>query len=398
MTDTSLPIVRMRPNKSPQRVRFGFPWIYNDELVLDRRAKNIPAGDLVLVQDHDRRPVAVCAFNANSKITARVLALGDTFTLDQDWFVQKLRYAAQYRDRMFDKPFYRLIHAESDGMPGVIIDRFGDAFVVQPNAAWADTRMDMIAAALREVFNAAVIVKNATGRARTLEGLDEDTAVLHGAIDAPIATPMNNATYMADLLGGQKTGLFYDQRPNHAFAAKLAKDGDVLDVFSHVGGFSLAALAAGAKSALAVDASAPALELASAGANASGQGDQFSTERGDAFDVMAALAEAGRQFDLVVCDPPAFAPAKPALDKGLRAYERVARMGAALVKPGGFLVLCSCSHAADLAKFRTASLRGMGKSGRSGQIIHVGAAGADHPVHPHLAESSYLKSIFLRLN
>ena len=202
---------------------------------------------------------------------------------------------------------------------------------------------------------------------------------------------------MADLLGGQKTGLFFDQRPNHAFAASLARGGRVLDVFSHVGGFALAALAGGAQSALSVDSSAAALDLAGQGAQASGFAERFETRRGDAFDSMAALASEGATFDLVVCDPPAFAPSKPALDKGLRAYERVARMAAALVAPGGYLGLCSCSHAADLTRFRNASARGIGKAGRRGQIIHTGFAGPDHPQLPQLAESGYLKAVFFRL-
>ena len=210
---------------------------------------------------------------------------------------------------------------------------------------------------------------------------------------------MNGATYLADLTGGQKTGLFYDQRPNHAFAARLARGRSVLDVFAHVGGFGLAALAAGAASALAVDGSAAALDLARgrrAGGRASS--DRFATRRGDAFDVMAALAAEGERFGLVVCDPPAFAPNKAALEAGLRAYERVARLGAALVEPDGFLVLCSCSHAADLARFREA-LAARRRPGRAlaRRSLHTGVAGPDHPVHPYLAESAYLKALFLRL-
>ena len=257
--------------------------------------------------------------------------------------------------------------------------------------------MDEVTAALEQVFGNVTIIKNASGRARGLEGLSDESEVLRGSVDGPIPVSMNGATYMADVLGGQKTGLFFDQRPNHAFGAALAKGGDMLDMFSHVGGFSLAALANGATSALAVDGSAPALELADQGAEKSGFSDQFETRKGDAFEVMAALATEGRTFDVVVCDPPAFAPAKPALQAGLRAYERVARLGAALVRPGGYLVLCSCSHAADISSFRTACLSGIGKGGREGQIVHSGQAGPDHPVHPKLAETAYLKSIFFRL-
>jgi 23S rRNA (cytosine1962-C5)-methyltransferase len=208
---------------------------------------------------------------------------------------------------------------------------------------------------------------------------------------------MNGATYLADLIGGQKTGLFYDQRQNHVFAAQLARGRTFLDVFSHVGGFGLAALAAGAQSALAVDSSAAALELAEGGARASGLSTLFATRRGDAFEAMAALAAEGSLFQVVVCDPPAFAPNRTSLAAGLRAYARVARLAAALVEPDGYLVLCSCSHAAALASFREASLSGIRRSGRSAQIIHVGGAGPDHPLHPNLAESAYLKVLFFRL-
>ena len=209
---------------------------------------------------------------------------------------------------------------------------------------------------------------------------------------------MNGATYMADVLGGQKTGLFFDQRDNHAFAARLAKGARVLDVFAHVGGFALAALAAGAESALAVDGSAAALELAEAGAAATGAAARFATRKSDAFAAMEALAGEGALFDLVICDPPAFAPTKQALDAGLRAYERVARLAAPLVAPGGYLCLCSCSHAADLAAFRNASARGIGRGGRRMQLIHTGFAGPDHPTLPQLVESAYLKALFFRLD
>ena len=171
----------------------------------------------------------------------------------------------------------------------------------------------------------------------------------------------------------------------------------MLDVFSHVGGFGLAALAAGAASALAVDASEPALALALQGAEAMGCADRFATRPGDAFDTMDALAAEGAQFDLVVADPPAFAPSKTALDKGLRAYERVARQAAQLVVEGGTLVLCSCSHAADLGKFRAACLRGIGRAGRDPRLLHTGFAGPDHPVHPALSETGYLKVLAFRL-
>uniref|UniRef100_UPI0040476CC7 class I SAM-dependent rRNA methyltransferase n=1 Tax=Yoonia sp. TaxID=2212373 RepID=UPI0040476CC7 len=317
---------------------------------------------------------------------------------DAAWFERMIGAALQHRETLYAEPNYRLVHAEADGMPGVIIDRFGDVAVVQPNAAWADVMIEMLVDALVKVTGVGTVIMNGTGRARSLEGLQERTNVLRGqAPTAPIPVEMNGATYMADVMGGQKTGIFFDQRPNHAFAANLSKGARVLDVFSHVGGFGLAALANGAASVLAVDGSAPALELAQAGADAMGVSGKFQTRRGDAFATLEALAEEGAQFDVVICDPPAFAPGRKSLDAGLRAYERVARLAAGLVKEGGYLGVCSCSHAADLTKFRNASARGIGRAGKRSQVIYTGFAGPDHPLLPHLAESGYLKAVFFRL-
>ena len=392
------PIVRLRPKAEARAVRLGFPWVYADELVTDRRTSALAPGALAVLEDGDRRQIGLVTVNIKSKIIARMLDRDVTAKIDQAWFETRLSTALALRERLHDQPFYRLIHAEADAMPGVIIDRFGDAAVIQPNAAWAEAHIDALVAALCKVTGVTTVLKNGTGRARGLEGLKEETVLMCGALSGPIAVPMNGATYLADLEGGQKTGLFYDQRSNHAFAARLAKGARVLDVFSHVGGFALAALAGGAESALAVDASAAALALAVKGAEASGVAGRFTTRQGDAFAVLEALWAEGARFDMVICDPPAFAPNKSALEAGLRAYERVAKHAAALVAPGGYLVLCSCSHAADLTAFRNACARGIGRGGRKGQLIYTGFAGPDHPMLPVLAESAYLKSLVFRLN
>jgi len=398
MKQLPLPIVRLRPNAKPQVIRHGFPWVFANEVVMDRRTKGLSHGGLVVLEDAERRPLGLGTINPKSKIAVRMLDADIEAEIDKAWFVARLTRALEHRNCMYDEPFYRLVHAEADGMPGVIIDRFGDVAVIQPNAAWAERLFDTLVAALVQVTGCKTVIKNGTGRARSLEGLEEELLVALGdAPTGPISVPMNGATYMADVMGGQKTGLFFDQRPNHAFAAGLAKGGRVLDLFSHVGGFSLAALAAGAESAVAVDGSAPALELAQAGAEATGVVDKFETRQSDAFDALEAMGKAKERFDVVVCDPPAFAPSKPALEKGMRAYERVARMAAPLVKDGGYLVLCSCSHAADLKRFRDASARGIGKGGKRGQLISTGFAGPDHPLLPQLAESGYLKALTFRL-
>lgn len=398
MSAPDLPTVRLRPKAEARAIRHGFPWIYADELVTDRRTQALAPGALAVLEDAERRPLGLVTVNTRSKIIARMLDRDVDAVIDDAWLAARLRRALALRERLYDAPYYRLVHAEADGLPGVVIDRFGDAAVVQPNAAWAETHLELLVAALVAVTGVSVVVKNGSGRSRGLEGLAEETQLLQGVLEGPVPVLMNGATYMADLLGGQKTGLFYDQRPNHAFAASLARGVDVLDVFSHVGGFGLAALAAGATSALSVDGSAPALDLARKGATAMGMADRFDTRQGDAFATMEALALEERQFGVVICDPPAFAPAKPALEAGLRAYERVARLAAPLVAPGGYLVLCSCSHAVDLNAFRNASARGIGRGGRRSQILATGFAGPDHPVLPQLAEGGYLKALAFRLD
>lgn len=390
--------LRLKPKADARRIRHGHPWAWSDEIVLDRRSRKVPPGTLALLEDAERQPLAVGIASVEAKIGFRVLDRNPAAVIDAAWLRARLVAALTLRERLFDAPFYRLVHAEGDGLPGLIVDRFADVLVVQPNARWLEDRLEDLTGILADLTGADTIIKNGTGRARAQEGLAEEMAVLVGTAPAgPIPVEMNGATYLADVMGGQKTGLFYDQRPNHAVARSAARGARVLDVFSHVGGFALAALAGGARHALSVDASAPALDLAAQGARAMGMADRFDTRQGDAFAVMEALAGEGATFDLVIADPPAFAPSKQALGQGLRAYERVARLAAPLVAEGGTLILCSCSHAADLGKFRQACLRGIGRAGRDPRLIHTGFAGPDHPQHPGLSDTGYLKALAFRL-
>lgn len=394
MTAPSFPVLRLKPKADARRIRHGHPWAWTDDLVLDRRSKSVPAGALAVLEDAERQRIGIGVATVEARIGLRVLDRAPDAVINTDWLRARITRAAALRTSIYDAPFYRLIHAEGDGLPGLIVDRFGDTLVMQPNAIWLEERLDDLAALLLEISGATTLIKNGTSRARALEDLPEEMVTLTGtAPDGPLEVPMNGALYMADVMGGQKTGLFYDQRPNHAFVAGLSKGKRVLDVFSHVGGFALASLAAGAERALAVDASNPALQLAGQGAEAMGCADRLETRQGDAFAVMEALAADGAVFDIVIADPPAFAPSKQALDKGLRAYERVARLAASLVAEGGTLMLCSCSHAADLGKFRASCLRGIGRAGREPSIIHTGFAGPDHPVHPSLSDTGYLKAL-----
>lgn len=280
--------VKLKPKANARALRHGFPWVYANELVTDRRTRKLAPGTLAVLEDDGMTSMGLVAINPESKIIARMLDTDPAAEINQDWFETRLSRALALREQLYDAPYYRLAHAESDGLPGVVIDRFGDTCVVQPNAAWAEAHLDALTDALVAVTGVTTVLKNASGRARSLEGLDDVSTTLRGTTpEAPVQVTMNGATYMADLTGGQKTGLFYDQRDNHAFAAKLVKPGaKVLDVFSHVGGFGLAMLAAGAAEATCVDGSAPALDLAREGAAASDFADRFAARQGDAFEVL----------------------------------------------------------------------------------------------------------------
>lgn len=385
-------VVKLKP-KMGGRFFAGAPWIYANEIALDRRTKAIEPGSIVTLRDAERVALGTFAFNPTSTIAARLLDRDPDVAVDADWFATRLARALEIRTMLFEGDVYRLVHAESDGLPGVIVDRYGAAVVVQPNAAWIEKLRSAFLAALDRVLAPDLVVWSGGGRARALEGLPKQTRVLVGAADGPVQIALNGATYFADIAGGQKTGFFLDQRETHQVVGALSRGRTVLDVFAHVGGFGLAALAAGAERATAVDASAPALELARRGAERMGVADRYETLQGDAFDTMRALASDGRTFGTVVIDPPAFAPNKSAIEQGLRAYEKAARLGLALAAPGAVFAFCSCSHPVTAADLEAIAAKLFLRAGRAARLVRAGGAGPDHPTHPALTETRYLKTL-----
>jgi len=396
-SDATYRTARLRPNKGKAYLG-GHPWIYKDELVLDRRTGGIEPGTPVIIEDAKRVPVGVVALNPGSGIAARDLDRNPEAVIDDAWIAARLGRALALRERVFAAPFYRLVHAEGDGLPGLVVDRMDDLLVIQPNTAWAEAHLPAIVAALDALLSPATIVINRDSRGRAQEGLPGGREVLRGGVEGPVAVRGSAALLYADIEEGQKTGVYFDQFPNHAYIAGLADGRSILDVFSHTGGFALAALKAGATSALALDGSARALDLASKAADESGVADRFAVRQGDAFDAMRALAIESARFDIVVCDPPAFAPRKDSLDAGLRAYERTVRLAMPLVEEGGILTLCSCSHAVTPDALMGTAMRMFHKARRRARLIHSGRAGADHPVHPALAESGYLKVLVFAMD
>ena len=393
----SRPRVMLLPG-GHRRAEGGHPWLYSNEVQIDAAAKALPPGTLVTLVRADERPFGVAMFNPHTLIAARLLDRDAGRAINKRFFVRRLERALRLRERLYQEPYYRLVHAEADGLPGLIVDRFGPVFVVQANTAGIDRLLSTLIEALRDVVEPEMIVLRNDSPARTLEGLPLDTAVTLGAIDGPAAVEENGVRYQADLVSGQKTGWFYDQRDNRAFVAGIASGQRVLDLYCHSGGFGLAAAHRGAAAVLGVDSSATALALATASAADNGVGEHCGFRRADVFAEAAALAAKGERFDIVVADPPAFARSKRDVPAALRGYRKLARLAAQLTASSGFIFIASCSYNVGVAEFAEAVRRGLADAGRGARILRSASASADHPVHPALPESAYLKSLALALD
>jgi 23S rRNA (cytosine1962-C5)-methyltransferase len=358
--------------------------------------RDLPPGLPVRLDGDDGWRFGTFMFNAHSLIAARLLDRDPGLAIDAAWVQQRIESAAELRARVTDTPYHRLVHAEADRLPGLVIDRYGEVLVLQANAAGADRLTPEIVAALRETLRPRAIVARNDSPARAYEGLPERVELLHGT-DAAAVVEEGGVAFPIDPLAGQKTGFYFDQRPNRDRVASLSAGARVLDVFCHTGAFGLRCAAAGATEVTLVDSSAPALERAALAAERNGFSSRVSQRRGDAFEVLSELATEGKNFDLVICDPPAFAKSKKDQAAGLRAYGRMARLAAPLVASGGFLFVASCSHHAPADLFSGAIAEGLQRARREGRILFSGGAGPDHPVHPLLPESAYLKSQLLQL-
>ncbi len=395
---TPLPVIHVQKGRS-SRLRKGHPWLFSNEIDMTAEAKALPPGTLVAIEDAGGERLGSAMFNPHSLIAARLLDGDPARPIDAAFLAERLTAALALREALFDAPHYRLIHAEADRLPGLVIDRYGDVCAVQANAAGMDLLLPTILEALDAVLAPRAVVLRNDSPVRALEGLPTEDRVVKGDLDGPVEIRENGVTFLADLSGGQKTGWFFDQRPNRAFMAGLARDRAVLDVYCYAGGFGLTALAAGgAASALLVDRDPEALALATRAAESNGVADRLDTRVGDGFATMEALHREGRRFGVVIADPPAFVKSKKTLASGAKGYRKMARLAAALVEPGGFLLCGSCSHHMAEDAFQEEVARGIGQAGRSGRVIWRHGAGPDHPVHPHLPESAYLKTVAVQLD
>ncbi len=396
-TSTRHPRLKLKPG-AHKRLKAGHPWVYSNEVDMDPGAKALPPGSVVTLTDAGGQQLATAHFNPRTLISARVLSHDADTAVDEAFIAQRLRAALGLRTRLFDRPYYRLVHAEADGLPGLIIDRFADACVIQPNTAGMNALTAEIAAALREVAGARTVIMRGDSAARTLEGLDQEVRCIVGGVDGPVAVEENGVTFFADLMAGQKTGWFFDQRDNHAFMAGLSSGMTELDLFTHTGGFAVPAARAGAKAVLGVDRSEASLALAIKAAEANGVARTCAFERAEVFPFLEAALTAKSAWDMVIADPPAFVKSKKDLKAGLQGYRKLARLCAGVTAPGGLLFMASCSHNAPLDEFTAAVARGLADAGREGRIIRTAGAAPDHPVHPLLPESAYLKAVVLALD
>ena len=388
------PLIRLQP-KQDRRLKAGHPWAFSNELAMAPEHRAWAPGMVVRIEGDDGWRHGTFMFNPRSLIAARLLDRDPGAAIDAAWVRARLADAVALRARITPGAHHRLVHAEADRMPGLVIDRFGGLAVVQANTAGMDRLLPEIIAALLDLLPLHAIVARNDSGARVHEGLPQEVRLLHGEPGDAVAEE-GGVAFPVDPLSGQKTGFFWDQRPNRDQVAALAPGARVLDVFCHTGAFGLRAAAAGASAVTLVDSSQPALDRAMDAAARNGLPGVTAT-RGDAFDVMGALGVAGAQFDVVVCDPPAFAKTKRDQDAGLRAYHRMTRLAAPLVAPGGFLFVASCSHHAPLDLFTAQVAGALLRARRDARIVHTGGAGPDHPVHPQLPESAYLKSLLLQL-
>lgn len=381
-----------------KRIGHGHPWAYSNEVRMDAEAKSLSPGTIASLHRVDGKPLGTGSFNPHALIAFRLFARNPDRELDAAFMEGRFRRALDLRQRLFSEPYYRLIHAEADGLPGFVVDRFGEAVVVQANTAGADALTEPVVAALDGVLSPRIIVLRNDSPARTHEGLERSVTVAKGRLDGPIEVHEGGVVYTADLPAGQKTGWFFDQRDNRAFIARLARGGRMLDAYCHSGGFAIAAAVAGADGVQGIESSEPALALAAQAASANGVADRCSFRRAQVFEALEGLAGARDRFSVVVADPPAFVKSRKDLATGLRGYRKLARLAACLVTPGGILFVASCSHNVDQAAFASEVVRGIAAAGRSGRIIRVAGAAADHPIHPHLPESAYLKTLTLHLD
>ncbi len=395
-TALETPVLYLKKNEE-RRLRAGHNWIYSNEIDTGRTPlKGLPPGAIVRVMNHREQAMGTGYANPGSLISVRMLSSKTDLAVDREFLARRMSRALEMRDALIGRRWFRWVYGESDGLPGLVIDLYGTHCVVQINTAGMEALREDIVAAIRSVIDPESILLKCDGRSRKLEELEPYVEQAHGVTPEEVPLQEGALDCMVPVRGGQKTGWFYDQRINRETVARYAQGRTVLDVFSYLGGFGLAAAAAGASSVTCVDQSAQALEYVKRNAARMGHAEKVGVEQGDAFTLLKDLAERGAKYDFIVLDPPALVQRKKDLKEGEQAYFRLNRMALDLLPPGGLLFTASCSHHFSRSNLLDAVRRAGLKAKRQVRVIGAGGQGPDHPVHPSMAETEYLKALLVQ--
>ena len=380
-----------------RRLRQGHLWVFSNEVDVARTPlSNFSPGQAVTIQGHDGRPLGSGYINPNSLICARLVSRDPRQCLDRSLIVHRLNIALALRQRRYRRPYYRLVYGESDALPGLVVDRFDDVLSVQLNTAGMEARKEEVVAALEKVLKPRAILLRNDSPARALEGLERYVESALGEAPETAFVEENGARFEAPLLSGQKTGWYYDHRDNRARMQVYARDARVLDLFSYIGAWGITAALAGARRVTCLDASSRALDQVQRNAALNGVADQVETLQGDAFDALKALRAERARYDLIIVDPPAFIKRKKDIKEGIQAYRRLNQAALQLLGKDGILVSASCSYHLQRERFAELLHQSARHLERHWQILEQGHQGADHPVHPAIPESDYIKCLFGR--
>lgn len=392
------PLPLFLKKREARRVRNGHPWVFSNEVDVGRSPlTGFDAGQPVDIFSHDDKLLGVGYANPHSLICARVVSRQPGQYLDRALLVRRLEQSLSLRQRLYPHPFYRLVFSESDGLPGLVVDRYGAVLVAQFGTAGMEQRRDDVIAALQQVLEPSAIVLRNDISARALEGLESYVDTPMGSMPELIGIQENERPFEISPLHGHKTGWYFDHAANRRRFLDYVPGKRVLDVFSYSGAWGVLAAVAGARAVMCVDSSEPALEQVQRNAKLNVVEPLVTTRRGDAFQVLKALRAEGERFDVIVLDPPAFIRRKKDVRTGTEAYQRLNRLAAGLLEPDAILVSASCSYHLSRDNLMEIVARAARAVGGALQILEDRGQGPDHPVHPALPESAYLKTFFTRL-
>ena len=381
-----------------RRLHTGHAWVFSNEV--DTKVTPLDAfepGEACVIEEASGRAIGSGYVNPATLISARLVSRDPAMLLDQSLITHRLNVALSLRERLFDKPYYRLVFGDSDGLPGLVVDRFADVLVAQITTAGMERLKAEVVAALDKVVKPRAILLRNDSSMRAMENLPSYIETVHGEIPEWLALEENGLRFEAPLARGQKTGWFFDHRMNRARAAAYVKGRRVLDVFSYLGAWGVQAAAGGAESVLCVDSSALALEGVARNARLNNVEATVQTRQTDAFELLKELRAAREKFDVVILDPPALIKRRKDIKEGTLAYQRLNQMAMQVLSKDGILVSCSCSYHLERDTLRDLLLKNSRHLDRFMQIVEEGHQGPDHPVHPAIPETAYLKAFFARV-